>query len=93
MNLEEHVFNGMLQNDQVPLINIGCGVDYTIRELSEKVAGIVGYSGDVEWDHERPDGTPQKLLDINRIKGLGWQPKVSLEKGIELAYQNYLARL
>lgn len=92
MELEESLFNSMLGNDQIPLVNIGCGDDQTIKELAVKVAGVVGYTGEIEWDHERPDGTPRKLLDINRIKDLGWQPKISLEQGIGLAYQNYLAK-
>lgn len=91
MNLEDSIFMEILKNDQIPLLNIGCGVDYTIKEISEKVASIVGYKGGIDWDQKRPDGTPQKLLDNDRIKGLGWEPKVSLEKGIELAYKNYLA--
>jgi len=92
MNLEDSLFNSILGNDQVPMVNIGCGNDQTIKELAEKIAGVVGYTGEIEWDHKRPDGTPRKLLDINRIKDLGWQPKVSLEQGIELVYQNYLAK-
>lgn len=92
MNLDDSTFKKMLTDGQAPLVNVGCGQDSTIKELSLKVASIVGYTGGVAWDHERPDGTPQKLLDINRIKDLGWEPKISLDKGIELAYQEYLAR-
>jgi len=92
MNIKDSQFNKMLQDDPVPLLNIGCGTDHTINELALKVAGIVGYTGDIEWDHEKPDGTPQKLLDIRRIKDLGWQPAVPLDQGIQLAYQRYLEK-
>jgi GDP-L-fucose synthase len=92
MSLEEPQFKAILVKNQLSLINIGCGEDHTIKEMAEKVAGIVGYTGRVDWDHEKPDGTPQKLLDIQRIKDIGWQPKVSLDQGVELAYQNYLEK-
>ncbi len=92
MNLKDSQFAAMLGPDGLPLINIGCGEDYTIRDLASRVAGIVGYTGEIEWDHKKPDGTPRKLLDIHRISDLGWKPKVSLDQGIKLAYQNYLAR-
>ena len=92
MSLEETQFKAILETNKLPLINIGCGEDHTIKEMAEKVAGIVGYTGRIDWDHERPDGTPRKLLDINRVKELGWHPQISLEEGIELAYQNYLEK-
>lgn len=75
------------------LFNIGCGEDVTIRDLSETVARMVGYSGPVEWDATKPDGTPRKLLDIGRIKAFGWSPRVPLDEGIRLAYKDYLERL
>lgn len=72
------------------LINIGSGEDLAISELAAVVGRIVGYEGPVEWDSTKPDGTPQKLLDVSRITNLGWQPRTSLEEGIRLAYRNYL---
>ena len=74
------------------LINIGWGEDLAISELAELVARTVGYGGPVAWDSTKPDGTPQKLLDVSRITRLGWQPKTSLEEGIRLAYQDYLQK-
>lgn len=74
------------------LVNIGYGEDLSIGELAELVADIVGFHGPVEWDSSKPDGTPQKLLDTTRIKNLGWSPKISLEDGIRLTYQNYLLK-
>ena len=71
-------------------INIGCGVDLTIAELSNKIAKIIEYNGKIKFDTSQPDGTPQKLLDVSRLKNLGWQPSISLEEGIKLAYGWYL---
>ncbi len=71
------------------LINIGAGVDLSIRELAERVAGVVGFNGQISWDADKPDGTPRKLLDVSRISGMGWQSKVSLEDGIRLTYADY----
>ena len=72
------------------LINIGAGKDTTIRRLAEMIAGIVGYSGRIEWDETKPDGTPQKLLDISRIWGKGWMADTPLAKGIEKTYKEYV---
>ncbi len=75
-----------------PMINVGAGADISIAELVELVAEVVGYSGTIEWDRSRPDGTPQKLLDISRIRALGWAPETSLRDGIALAYRDFLSR-
>jgi GDP-L-fucose synthase len=72
-------------------INIGTGIDITIRALAEMIRDIVGFKGNVAWDSTKPDGTPKKLLDISRIKTLGWEPKTSLEQGIRKTYAWYLA--
>jgi GDP-L-fucose synthase len=71
------------------LINIGFGKDITIKELAELIAEIVGYEGDIVYDASKPDGTPQKLLDVSRLDRLGWKAKISLRKGIEQAYEWY----
>jgi len=73
-----------------PLINIGCGRDVTIAGLAGLVRDVVGFRGEIVWDRSKPDGTPQKLLDISRITGLGWQPRISLREGIEQTYQRFL---
>jgi GDP-L-fucose synthase len=75
-----------------PLINIGCGSDQTIRELAERVAALVGYTGALVFDTTRPDGTPQKLLDSSRIGALGWKPAISLDDGIRRTYADFLER-
>lgn len=90
MTLEEDPFDSLFTVHHLPLLNIGCGKDQTIEELATLVAECVGYEGEVIWDQTRPDGTPRKLLDVSRITKLGWAPKISLEKGIQHAYQDYL---
>jgi GDP-L-fucose synthase len=69
------------------LINVGSGEDLTIRELAEMIADVVGFEGQIRFDSSKPDGTPRKLLDSNRLRGLGWKPSVSLEDGLRRAYQ------
>jgi GDP-L-fucose synthase len=73
------------------LLNVGSGVDATIAELAATVAEVVGYDGPVYWDAGRPDGTPQKLMDISRIRNLGWQPITNLHEGIARTYEWFLA--
>ncbi|MFM8459007.1 MAG: NAD-dependent epimerase/dehydratase family protein, partial [Chthoniobacterales bacterium] len=78
----------LLENyDQPDLVNIGCGKDVTIRELAETVCDVLGFDGTLEFDTSKPDGTPRKLLDISKIKSLGWSPKISLRDGIADAYR------
>ena len=77
----------LLENyDQPDLVNIGCGEDVTIRELAETVCDVLGFDGSLEFDASKPDGTPRKLLDISKIKSLGWSPKIPLRDGIANAY-------
>ena len=71
-------------------VNAGSGVELPIRDLAALVAKTVGYSGEIKWDTSRPNGTPRKLLDISRAKALGWAPTVPLEKGLALAYRDFL---
>jgi GDP-L-fucose synthase len=74
-------------------INIGWGKDIPIKELGALIAGVVGYTGSIEWDTSKPDGTPRKLLDISRIETLGWQPRIELREGITSTYEWYLNNL
>jgi len=76
--------------DDSEIINIGWGKDQTIRELAEVISGIVGFDGTLKWDSNRPNGTPQKLLDISRVTAIGWQPKIELEAGLRDLYQWFL---
>ena len=68
-------------------VNIGTGKEVTIKELAETVQNVVGYTGDIVWDADMPDGTPRKLTDVTKLHGLGWQHKVELEEGVALAYE------
>jgi GDP-L-fucose synthase len=76
--------------DGSEIVNIGCGEDMTIRELTELVARTVGYQGEIRWDTSKPDGTPQKLLDVSRLHSLGWTKHTPLEAGLKLAYNDFL---
>ena len=71
------------------IVKIGCGEDQTIRVLAETIREVVGYSGSLEFDSSRPDGTPQKMLDISKIRVLGWTPAIPLKNGLEQVYQWY----
>ena len=73
-------------------INVGSGHEVTIRELAETVRNVVGFEGNIDWDVSKPDGTPRKLLDSERIRRLGWQPEVTLGDGIGRAYEDFLHR-
>ncbi|WP_349956748.1 GDP-L-fucose synthase [Rhizobium sp. ZPR3] len=75
------------------LFNIGTGVDVTIRELAKTVMEVVGFDGTIVFDQSKPDGTPRKLLNVDRMKELGWQANISLREGIALAYADFLARI
>ncbi len=72
--------------DDPQTINVGTGVDVTIRELAQTVARAVGFDGDLAWDTSKPDGTPRKLMDVSRLRTLGWAPAVGLEEGIGDTY-------
>lgn len=71
-------------------VNIGCGNDITIRELVEEVVSVVGFEGELQFDTSKPDGTPQKLLDVSKANGLGWKAEIQLRPGITDAYQWFL---
>jgi GDP-L-fucose synthase len=77
----------MKHYDENEMINIGVGKDITIGELSELIKQIVEFNGEIRYDHSKPDGTPRKLLDVSRLKALGWQPKISLREGIKTSYR------
>jgi GDP-L-fucose synthase len=72
--------------DNPEIINVGTGTDLTVRELAEMICDVVGFEGELTWDASKPDGTPRKLLDITKIKSLGWKPTIPLREGIEHSY-------
>lgn len=71
-------------------INIGTGEDVTIKELAQTISDVVGFMGNIEWDTTKPNGTPRKVLNVDKIKSLGWKPKITLKEGIKSTYQWYL---
>jgi GDP-L-fucose synthase len=81
----------MLNYDEPEIINVGVGTDLSIRELAELVCRVVEYNGRLVFDTSKPDGTPQKLLDVSRLRTLGWQARTTLEEGIRQTYQWFLA--
>jgi GDP-L-fucose synthase len=85
MNLPEAGYSSLLEG--VPLINIGVGQDLTIRELAEQVCQVLAFKGDLVFDTTKPDGTPQKLLDVTRMRNLGWAPTTTLAEGIARTYE------
>src|SRR5438477_3578778 len=78
------------QYDSSEVINVGSGEDISIRELAELICDVVGFRGELKWDRSKPDGTPRKLLDISRIKNLGWKPTIALRDGIARFYEWFL---
>jgi GDP-L-fucose synthase len=76
--------------DSPEIVNVGFGEDVTIRELAEMICEVVGFEGRLEFDPSKPDGTPRKLMDVSKIKGLGWSPQIPLREGIEHTYRWYL---
>ena len=76
--------------DSPEIINVGCGQDVTIRELAELICDVVQFDGELTWDKTKPDGTPRKLLDVSRLRALGWTPSISLRDGITRTYDWFL---
>jgi GDP-L-fucose synthase len=91
MELDDATFARELLNYPEPcFVNLGTGVDVTIRALAETIKEVVGYEGKLIFDATKPDGTMRKLLDVSRAKGLGWEARVSLRDGIEKTYRWFL---
>lgn len=90
MNLDKGTYEANTQ-PMLSHINVGTGVDCTIRELAETMKKVVGFEGKLTFDTTKPDGTPRKLMDVSRLKDLGWQCSLSLEEGLEKTYSWYLS--
>lgn len=82
-----------MPNERLPLLNAGTGVDISIAELARLVCEIVGYKGELSWDSTRPDGTPQKVLEVSRMNSLGWRSRTALAEGIRMAYADFTLSL
>jgi len=92
MQLDDERYAAACAAGTVSHLNVGCGRDHTIRELSRMIAKAVGFEGEVVWDAGKPDGMPQKLLDVSRLTALGWRQLIGLEIGIGQAYEWYQSR-
>jgi GDP-L-fucose synthase len=88
-DLAEACFFLMQHYNDKQFVNVGCGEDLSIKSLAEMIQSIVGFPGELIWNTEKPDGTPRKLMDVSKIKGLGWSPKINLAQGIAAVYQEY----
>jgi len=89
MNLSNEVYASNVE-PMLSHINVGTGVDCTIRELAETMAKVVGFEGELAFDASKPDGAPRKLMNVDRVKELGWQAAISLEQGLQLTYDWFL---
>jgi GDP-L-fucose synthase len=89
MNLPKAVYDQHTTSMQSQ-INVGFGSDITIAELAQAVSNATSYQGNIDFDPTQPDGSPRKLMDSTRLNALGWQAKVNLEQGLELAYQDFM---
>jgi GDP-L-fucose synthase len=88
MNIDNKIYEKNVQN-MISHINIGSGYDITIKELVTTVSKVVDYHGNIEFNKEKSDGPPRKLMDSSRLKNLGWRPKISLEEGLKLTYSDF----
>ena len=88
-DLAEAAFKCMVDYDSEEIINVGTGKDITIKELATTIADVVGFKGEIVWDISKPNGTPRKVLNVDKMKSLGWEPKVGLREGIEKTYELY----
>jgi len=88
-DLAEACVKCMQEYDEPEPINVGTGEDVTIKELAETIADVVGYKNNVKWNTDKPNGTPRKVLNVDKIKSLGWEPKIGLREGIESTYEWY----
>ena len=79
--------------DEATAINVGTGVDLEIRELASQIAKVTNYQGQIKWDTSKPDGTPQKLLDVTRINNLGWTSEITLDQGLRMTYEWFVDAL
>jgi GDP-L-fucose synthase len=93
MNLDDRTASDHFFNYPRPcFVNVGCGRDHMIKELAEVVQGVVGFAGKLRFDASKPDGTPQKLLDVTRLSRLGWHPTIGLSDGVRMTYRWFLDR-
>ena len=88
-DLADACFTAMLKYDESEPINVGTGEDVTIKELANIISNVVGFTGGIDWDTSKPNGTPRKVLNVDKVKSLGWESKISLKEGIKSTYEWY----
>ena len=88
-DLAESCFRCMISYNDSEIINVGTGEDLTIKELTKLISIIIGYDGEIEWDTSKPSGTPRKVLNVDKMKTLGWSPKIGIRQGICKTYEWY----
>lgn len=93
MEQPEKKLQSLFNDQQPPLVNVGCGEDLTIRELAELIKDMIGFTGSLAFDTSKPDGTMRKLLEVSRLNALGWKAKTSLRDGVASAYETYLRKV
>jgi GDP-L-fucose synthase len=94
MNLTEEQFTALINTREIPpLVNVGSGVEMTIREIAELIAQVVGFEHALAYDLTKPDGTPRKLMDTSRMNALGWRPRTGLAEGLKHTYQDFCSRI
>ena len=88
-DLADACFYLMEHYNESQLVNIGTGVDVTIKELAETIQQTIGFEGEIIWNTDKPDGTPRKLMDVSKLNGLGWKHRIELKRGIALVYEDF----
>ena len=88
-DLAEACYTCMEKYESGDIINVGTGEDVTIKELAETIKDVTGFEGGITWDTSKPNGTPRKVLNVDKLKSLGWEPKIGLREGIESTYEWY----
>ncbi|MCG9879389.1 MAG: NAD-dependent epimerase/dehydratase family protein, partial [Bacteroidia bacterium] len=92
-DLAEAAYMVMQNYNEKQFLNIGTGTDLSIKDLANLVKEVIGFEGEIVFNSEKPDGTPRKLMDVSKIKSIGWEPKIDLETGIKLAYEDFLKKI
>lgn len=86
-DMAEACYSCMMNYSDSEIINIGTGKDFSIKELTNIIAGVVGYTGEIKWDTSKPNGTPRKVMNVDKLLGLGWEPKVGIIEGLTKTYE------
>ena len=91
-DLAKACFHLMMEYNDKQFVNIGCGEDLSIKELAQTIQKVIGFKGELKFDTSKPDGTPRKLMDVEKVFATGWRPQTKLEEGIKIAYADFLSK-